>query len=235
MTYPWSHRAASLAVVLSAFAAPVMAADFDGIWKVTQPVEALRTSDGARPPLRPDAAKVYEQHLADRRAGKLGFDPDEACKAPGAPRIMTMRGPFQILQTPKQIFMLFQWNRELRMVDLNVTHDAQNMYAPTWFGFSVGAVRGYTLSIDTTSYNDATLLDESGLPHSDQLHTVERYTLAGGGRRINAVVTIDDSKTYTRPWTFKVGFTRLPSDTPLQEDVCVERQHLLDRKAENPI
>ena len=71
---------------------------------------------------------------------------------------------------------------------------------PTWLGPSIGWWEKDTLVIDTVGFNDKAWFDSAGHPHTEQLHTTERYTRLDLGRLENKV-TIDDPGAYTRPWT----------------------------------
>jgi hypothetical protein len=62
---------------------------------------------------------------------------------------------------------------------------------PTWFGHSIGSWEGDTLVIDTVGFNDKFWFDGRGHPHTEQLHTIERWTRRSLGRMTNEV-TIDD-------------------------------------------
>lgn len=66
--------------------------------------------------------------------------------------------------------------------------------------------------------NDQTWLDDAGHPHSDAMHTIERFHRVDFGH-MEIQVTIDDSKAYTKPWSFTLKFQIMP-DTELIEDVC---------------
>ena len=59
-----------------------------------------------------------------------------------------------------------------------------------------------------------------GLPATEALRVVERYTRPSMGR-IDIEVTIDDPKAYTRPWNVNIQWTLLP-DTDLIESICEE-------------
>ena len=59
-----------------------------------------------------------------------------------------------------------------------------------------------------------------GLPGTDALHVIERYTRPTIGR-IDIEVTIDDPKAYTRPWKVNLQWTLQP-DTDLIESICEE-------------
>jgi hypothetical protein len=47
---------------------------------------------------------------------------------------------------------------------------------PTWCGESIGHFEGDALVIDTIGYNDKWWWDRRGNPHTEQLHTIERWT-----------------------------------------------------------
>ena len=91
---------------------------------------------------------------------------------------------------------------------------------PTWYGHSVGHYEGDTLVIDTIGFNDKFWFDFRGHPHTEKLHTIERYTRTDLGLLENKV-TIDDPGAYSRPFT--VAFTaRLRPNEELMEYICQE-------------
>jgi hypothetical protein len=67
-------------------------------------------------------------------------------------------------------------------------------------GDSRGRWQGDTLVVDVTNQNDKTWFDMAGNFHSDAIHVVERLTPADANT-INYEATIDDPKTFSRPWT----------------------------------
>ena len=67
-------------------------------------------------------------------------------------------------------------------------------------------------------------LDNRGLPHSDALHLTQTFRRLDA-KRMAYAVTVDDPKTYTRPWTNERTFTRL--DGPLLEYSCEENNKSL--------
>jgi hypothetical protein len=72
--------------------------------------------------------------------------------------------------------------------------------------------------VDTVGFNDKSWLDAVGHPHSDALHIVERL------RRVNHDsitddITMDDPKTYTKPWVARIVFDLRPGWT-LEEHIC---------------
>ena len=47
---------------------------------------------------------------------------------------------------------------------------------PLWYGHSTGTWDKNTLVVDTVGFNDKFWFDYLGHPHTEQFHTVERYT-----------------------------------------------------------
>jgi hypothetical protein len=68
---------------------------------------------------------------------------------------------------------------------------------PTWYGHSIGWWDKDTLVIDTVGFNDKSWYDGRGTPHSEQLHTIERYTRLDKGH-LQLKVTIDDPGMYDK-------------------------------------
>ena len=92
---------------------------------------------------------------------------------------------------------------------------------PTWFGHSIGRWEGDTLVIDTTGINDKFWMDSRGTPHTDQLHTIERWTRLNFGTMTNEL-TLDDPGTFSRPVHLKFTARVLPPGNELMEFVCTE-------------
>jgi hypothetical protein len=90
--------------------------------------------------------------------------------------------------------------------------------ASTYFGYSLGRWEGDTLVVDTKGFVNDTWLDFRGHPSTDSLHIVERYLRRDFGH-MEIQFTIDDAKTYAKPWTVSMSFDLLP-DTELIEHIC---------------
>jgi uncharacterized protein DUF6152 len=71
---------------------------------------------------------------------------------------------------------------------------------PLFYGQAVGKWDGDTLVVDSIGFNEKFWFSNGGMPHTTQLHLVERFTRAGTNL-LNYQVTIDDPGAYTRPWT----------------------------------
>jgi hypothetical protein len=124
-------------------------------------------------------------------------------------------------QKPTHIFILHEGNiHTYRQIFMDGRPHPKDL-DPTWLGHSIGHWEGDTLVIDTVGYNDQFWFDRRGHPHTEQLHTIERWTRLDKGRMENKV-TMDDPGAYTRPWTVTFMATLSPPDDDLQEYICQE-------------
>ena len=83
--------------------------------------------------------------------------------------------------------------------------DVRGMPESRLYGHSVGRWDGdYTFVIDTNGLDERPWLDEQGRPRSNQARFQERYTRKDQ-YNLDLVVTIDDPKFYTKPWTWMRG------------------------------
>ncbi len=144
-------------------------------------------------------------------------DPIFSCLPPGVPRIYLLNFPMQIVQTPGEVIMLFEFDHFVRRIYTDGRpHDKDA--GPLWMGDTIGKWEGDTLVTDAAGFNDKTTLDREGYPHSDALHLVERI------RRVDhdsmeIDLTVDDPKAYTKPWTATLNY-KLRTDWKIMEHVC---------------
>lgn len=212
--------ALSLVVSQSGALAANAPPDLTGIWQRVGYTAATTAERGQAPPLLPEAAKTYAAHKAAAARGDKSHDLSTVCLPEGIPRLMLKAEPFEILQRPTLVAFVYQVNRLPRVVYLNEqpTSDDSGYY----LGVSVGKWQDDELVIETTDFNDLTLLDDAGLPHSDQLRVLERLSVIDGGKRLRNRITIEDPGTFRTPWTTTVTYQRLPG-YKMPEDVCAER------------
>ena len=202
--------------------------DLSGIWQAVnsaawnilphaaeQGVPAgLGVVEGNEIPYRPEAAAKQRENYANR--AKL--DPETKCWLPGVPRATYMGFPFQIVQTPTQVSILYEYGHALRNVYMNSAHPRGPI--EFWMGDSRAAWEGDTLVVDVVHFNDQTWFDRAGNHHSEQLHVVERYTPVDRNH-INYEVTIEDPKVFTRPWKMTMPlYRRLDRNMQILEYEC---------------
>lgn len=99
---------------------------------------------------------------------------------------------------------------------------------PTWQGHSIGKWEGDTLVIDTVGSNDKNWLPNA-LPHTEKLHTIERYRRRDFAH-LTVDVTIDDPDTLTKPWQLHTTWTLAPGEEMI-EGVC-ENNHYRNQPAD---
>ena len=156
-------------------------------------------------------------------------DPEANCLPAGIPRGSPY--PWRIVQTPTHYFILFEGNiHSYRQIFMNAKHPDDP--DPTWYGHSVGKWEGNTLIVDTVGFNDKFWFDYKGHPHTEQLHTVERYTRTDMGH-MAIEVTIDDPGTYMQPFT-TIGRATLMPGAEILEYICQENNQDLQR-LEGPV
>jgi hypothetical protein len=172
--------------------------------------------DGGTIPYLPAGLKKRQENMA----GWPKTDPEAKCYMPGIPRATYMPFPFQIVQGQKDILFVYEYASSNRIVHM-ITHTEPPV--DSWMGWSDGKWDGDTLVIEVTGNNDQTWFDRSGNHHSDALKVTERYVLAPGGNHINYAATIEDPKTFSRPWTIRMPlYRRMEPNVQLLEFKCVE-------------
>jgi hypothetical protein len=97
---------------------------------------------------------------------------------------------------------------------------------PDYYGHSIGRWEGDTLVVDTVGFNEGFWMDRGMLPHTNQLHTIERFTRTDF-ITLRYEVTIDDPGAYTAPFGGHMDL-RWEPDIELFEYVCQESNYAPD-------
>ena len=202
--------------------------NFAGVWLIQDDHSTVKTLDGKLPPLTRAAAARYAAHIKARKDGKPAFDTTETCKPHGFPRILFASYPIEVLQEPRQVTFIHEVHHMPRMVYLDLTLPKLEDMDPNWMGQSAGRWEGDTLVVESLGFNDVTTLDAAGLPHSTEMRVTERIRKLDPDT-LEDRITIDDPKTYTRPWTTRVTYRRQPG-LRLKEYVCTDSNPEAHRK-----
>jgi hypothetical protein len=166
-------------------------------------------------PYNPQAAQRQRENFQNA----LTRDPETKCYLPGVPRATYMPYPFQIVQTPTHTLMAYEFASASRVIYMT---DHEEAAIDSWMGTSNGRFEGDTLVIEVTGFNGQTWLDRAGNHHSEALKVVERYTPMGPDH-LQYEATLEDPKTYTRPWTISMPlYRRKDPNMQLLEYKCVE-------------
>ena len=166
-------------------------------------------------PYTPEALGVRREngdHWIDR-------DPELKCYLPGIPRAMYMPYPFQIVQGTTKIQMAYTFTNAARVIHFD---EVEGPPDDTYMGHSVGRWEGDTLVVDVTNFNGKNWFDRASNFHSDALRAMERFSLKTPDI-IQYDMTIEDPKTFTRPWRISMPiYRRVEPNMQLMEYRCVE-------------
>ena len=202
---------AGLAIVPAAPAQNSSRPDLSGIWAREGRTAQMNFSEEA-PPMQAWAKTAYDEnqgHAAARGQGLDELDPTTYCLPVGMPRAMAYNYPFEIVQTPQVVYILFEsWQMQRRIY---LDGREQGEAAPLrYLGFSTGRYDGNALVVETSGISDRTWLDNSGVPHSDALKVTERLRRTGPEKMENAL-RFEDPKTFTRPWESSMTYELRPN------------------------
>jgi hypothetical protein len=170
---------------------------------------------GGTIPYLPDALKQRNEN----RAHWPEADPEAKCYLLGVPRVVYQNRPFQIFQGEgDDLLMVYPFAAANRIIYMKNHEEAP---VDSWMGKSNGDWDGDTLVVTTTSQNGKSWFDRAGNFASSQLKVTERFKLLDGNH-IWYEATMDDPKTFSRPWTIEMPLYRLiDNNAQLQELKCV--------------
>ena len=117
---------------------------------------------------------------------------------PEGPAESMRRRAFEVVQFPDVVLLLFDHDHSVRRVYMDGRGHPAGM-KPTWMGHSTGKYEGDALVVDTVGINDKAWIDVQGHPHTDALRLTERIRRPDQ-ETLEIEITIDDSKTYAKPW-----------------------------------
>ena len=192
--------------------------NLDGPGQVT-----MRFGDFRDPVLKPWAAAAMQASNEETLSGKLQvpFTAQGRCYPGGVPgQLLYPAEPFYFIQTPKEVWMIWQRDHLVRRVYLTDKHS--DNIKPSWFGESIGHYEnGDTLVVDTIGLSTKTsYIDNFRTPHTEKEHVVERYTPSADGKVLNAMVTVDDPDTFNAPLNLRQSWRKVPNQ--LLETACAE-------------
>lgn len=202
--------------------------DITGIWRPTSQmfVNMAPNLKAGDPLFQPWASALY-QHRRDTESKE---DPTGNCIPGGVPRSDAVPYPWKIVKSDRMMLILYEAVHGYRQIFTD-GRELPKDPNPTWMGYSVGHWDGDDFVAETTGFKDQAWLDNDGHPASDALDVIERFHRKDFGH-MDIIVTINDPKAYTKPWTVTEPF-RLLADTELLEYVCNENnkdiQHLVGK------
>ena len=193
---------------------PAPARDISGVWMMRNPPGTNRgytnftytdpklQAEGV-PSLTPWGLEKFKE-AKDSNGGNYRLDETNdpvltKCYPPGVPRVYFHPYPFEVIHTPKQTLLVYEYDHWMRRVFTDgraLPKDPDNI----WMGTSVGRWEGNAFVVETVGFNDRTWLDRIGHAHTEDLKVTERF------RRIDLNhleldITMDDPKALAKPWT----------------------------------
>ena len=170
----------------------------------------------------------WAKELRDKRLEK--DEPYTACLPMSVPRVNPYPWKFAMSYTSKglsHIYVLHETGDAgaHRVVYMDGRKHPDDLI-PSWWGHSIGRWEGDSLIIDTIGYNDKFWFDSRGTPHTEKLHTIEKWTRLNYGR-IQNDFTLDDPGAFSRTVQLKFTGRLLRPDLKtgggdLMEFICLE-------------
>jgi len=189
---------------------------FDSGTKVVSTRQTSLVVDPAdgRVPVTPDAEKKRDENLTNVDSYEL-MSPWDRCITRGPGRMFPAgyNNAYQIVQTPGYVVILHEMIHEARIIPVDGRPHLDKSVR-LWTGDSRGRWEGNTLIVETTNFNAKGWIATNGasarirgVPHSDALRLVERFTRTDANT-ITYQVTIEDPNVFTRPWTVAIPLMR---------------------------
>jgi len=192
--------------------------NLDGPGQVT-----IRLGNVKDPVLKPWAAAQMlasnEEAITGKRA--VPFTAQGRCYPGGVPgQLLYPAEPFYFIQTPRQVWMIWQRDHMVRRVFLTDKHSGD--VKPSWFGESIGHYEnGDTLVVDTIGLSTKnSFIDNFRTPHSTKEHVVERYKIAADGKTLEVSVVVEDPETINEPLHLIQRWRNVKN--PMLETACAE-------------
>ena len=196
--------------------------DFNPAGSYDPKMQVRLTREGKLPPLQPWAAELRDKRVKDAEAGRTFATTLSQCLPSGMPAMLFYPAvPIRILETPGQVTMLVEQGVTYRIIRLDASH--REDFDPGFMGDSVGHWEADTLVVDTIGLTDRTTIDQAGMPHSEDLHLLERYRRTSVDA-FEIVMRIEDPKTFAQPWTTVTHFKTTPPARSMYQEYYCENQ-----------
>jgi hypothetical protein len=182
----------------------------------------IRIGNYRDPVLKPWAAAQMlasnEEALSGKRS--VPFAAQARCWPGGVPgQLLYPAEPFYFIQTPKQVWMIWERDHMVRRIYLTDRHS--EAVTPSWFGESIGHYDNGELVVDTIGLSTGnSYIDNFRTPHTEKEHVVERFKVSADGKTLEASVVVDDPDTFNEPLHLMQRWRKVKN--PLLETVCAE-------------
>jgi hypothetical protein len=186
-----------------------------------------------RLPLKPAAEKQREFNLTSTDSYESMSTWDRCITR--SPTLMLPAGynnGIRIIQTPGFVVIESEMIHEARIVPLDGRPHADPRLR-SWTGDPRGHWEGDTLVVDSTNFTDKGWVSTHsgsgrlrGVPNSEALHLIERFTPAGPDA-IAYEMIVEDPNVYTRPWKVSLPLRRDP-EYAMFEYACHEGNQAIE-------
>ncbi|MGX7897029.1 hypothetical protein [Tsuneonella sp. HG222] len=217
-------------VIATSTVAPSAPADFSGLWAISN--NSVRGALDAE--LKPITGGLLTPEGEKRKAeSRPALDPSALC-LPSMPRHLGGPYPIQILQTPRYLVMLFEWDTIFRVIYLDGRPHPDPDVETRWLGHSVGRWEGSDLVVETTNFNGKTWLAGDGTPMSESAHLTERFRRTSP-TNLEILTELKDPEILAQPQFSKLVYN-LKDDWELKEYFCTEgnRDNVFNADPDNP-
>ena len=202
--------------------------DHDSPMKTARASMVIDPPDGRVPTMKwaEDRRAYNVDHVQDHWMHQTSW---ERCITRGIPSGMFPAGynnAYEFIQAPGYVVIRYEMIHNARIIPLD-GRPRLGEKIRQWDGEPRGHWEGNTLVVDSTNYNDKGEIANSaasarvrGIPQSEALHVVERFTPVDANT-IQYRVTVDDKNVYTKPWTVEIPLSR-DSKYQMFEYACQE-------------
>jgi hypothetical protein len=189
---------------------PAPPRDITGVWMMRNPPGSNRgftnytfTDPKTDPPALTKWGEEQLKLAKDSNGGIYRLDETNdpvltKCYPPGVPRVYFHPYPFEIIQTPKEILQVFEYDHFLRRIKTDGRKLPEDP-DPLWMGTSVGHWENNDFVVETIGFNTKTWLDRSGHAHSDKLKVTERFRRKDRDH-LELDFTLEDPVALAKPW-----------------------------------
>ena len=171
----------------------------------------------------PEQVPAVQQRNAARAAARAGHGPADSYEDRGLYDRCITRGltgsmlpviygnSFQFVQSPGYVAIRYEMIHETRVIPLTPRPRISSKLH-FFMGDPRGHFEGNTLVVETVNFTGRTAIgvNGGGVPHSEKLRLVERFTPTARGT-IEWKATVEDPDTWVRPWSFALSLTKDPS------------------------
>lgn len=188
-----------------------------------------------RAPIRPEAEARRDYgfaHVADHWTNHTVWD---RCITRGVPGSMLPAGynnAYRFIQTKDTFTIVHEMIHDVRVIHLDKTEHIDSK-VKLWMGDSIARWEGDTLVVETTNYNDRGMIANSGaggrlkgVPISDELHVVERFSRVSDDT-ILWEARVTDPVNFSAPFTISMPLTR-DDEYTMYEYACHEGNYAIE-------